>query len=130
MSYNLSAHFSLSTDETEVPLSPAWEDIEAVIERMNDLNDQSFLVLEVDPPVENAVYVQAIWCAEKTRGFFKKTREPAFYQVEVQICQPDGTRMQYALKTQNKEDVKKIFQDFFVQQRLPGLKDWENAGFY
>ena len=118
MSYNLSAHFSLSTDETEVPLSPAWEDIEAVIERMNDLNDQSFLVL------------QAIWCSEKTRGFFKKTREPAFYQVEVQICQPDGTRIQYALKTQNKEDVKKIFQDFFVQQRLPGLKDWENAGFY
>ncbi|MDR2528270.1 MAG: hypothetical protein LBD04_04530 [Synergistaceae bacterium] len=121
--------YNLWTDETEVPLSPNWKDIKTAIERL-DGNNRSFLVLEAEPPLENAVYVQAAWYTEKTQGFFKKTREPAFYLVEVQILQSDGMRTQYALKTQNEEDIRKIFQDFFIQRRLPDLEVWENAGFY
>ena len=120
--------FTLHTDMDESYQLNAHEQIEAEINRMTGTAG-AFICIEPDGLVEGSVFMQVSYLT-KTKGFFVKKVIAEYYQLEVQIQEPNGDLYLHTTELNDKHLLKNIMCDYFEKRRIPNISTWERELFY
>ena len=120
--------FTLHTDMDTHYQVNAHEQIAAEIDRIKGVAG-AFICIEPDELVEGSTFMQVCYL-QKTKGLFVKKVIAEYYQLEVQMQEPNGDLYLHTAHLDDAHTVINIMCDYLEKQRLPDISSWERELFY
>ena len=89
--------------------------LEKSIEEMLKIDDSmdNFLILDAKSPVDNSIYMQTMY-------------ENGIFHVEVRFSYSDDSYKHYLHKTNSAIEVKELFLDYYLLEKVPDISVWED----
>ena len=100
-------------------VGPSFSQIEQELQALKN-EENSFVVLESEPLIQNVMYIQV---AMLSTG----SADSNEYVVEMRIDRGEDKYSHYRYITKIKDEVIKIFKDFYEQQIVPDYTKWEDV---
>jgi len=97
---------------------PSLRDINIAIDTLDVNADNPFIILDPSEPIDNSNFVQVVYYCERYN-------DVNIYQTEIQFAEGKKFR-QYKYVTINKLEVKEIFKNYFLFQKIPNLDLWKD----
>lgn len=87
-------------------------------ELIGELELYDFVVLEPSFPLENSIYLQA--------ASLEEPGKPGQMVVEIRFEQGEHKFTHYRMLTENPDQILSLFLNYWGEQRLPDLTNWED----
>ena len=100
----------------EINTKPTLRDINIAIDSLNIDNADPFIVLESSEPINGTKYVQVL-------RYKDYDNMKTYYRCEMQIGDRNSFK-QYKYITDNKAEIKKFFEDYFLYGKSPDINTW------
>ena len=100
---------------------PTLVQIKKAIESLDAEKSNPFLVLETSDPINDSNFIQVLKIIDLENG------NPSYF-IEIQFNNSGSTEkfLQYQKKTKDVNDVKVLFEEYFIKKNTPDISNWKD----
>jgi hypothetical protein len=97
--------------------NPTLRTINTAIDTLDADDDNAYIVLDPSEAIEESIFLQTALCVNRKDGSDS-------YLIETRFQHHDDNFRQYKYSTPDKAEIKKYFEDYFINKKAPSIENW------